>query len=124
MRGFGHLEEAVMRRMWDRGTAAATVREILEDLRQERDIAYTTVMTVMDALYKKGWLRREPAGRAYRYTAAATREQYAADLMREDLHESGDRLAALTHFVGRMTLEEAATLREALTSYERRIAGR
>lgn len=123
MRGLGHLEAAVMGRMWERGSPA-TVREMLEDLRRERDIAYTTVMTVMDALFKKGWLRRESAGRAYRYTVVATREQYAAELMREDLQESGDRLAALTHFVGRMTLEEAAALREALTSYERRIAGR
>lgn len=123
MRGLGRLEEAVMQRMWERG-APATVREILEEVRRERPIAYTTVMTVMDALFKKGWLHREPAGRAYRYTAAATREQYAAQLMREDLHDSGDRLAALTHFVGRMTLEEAAALREALGNYERRIAGR
>jgi predicted transcriptional regulator len=123
MRGLGPLEEAVMRRMWERG-APATVRDILGDLRRERAIAYTTVMTAMDALFKKGWLHREPAGRAYRYTAAATREQVAAQLMREDMHDSGDHLAALTHFVGRMTLEEAATLREALNSFERRIAGR
>lgn len=123
MRGFGPLEEAVMQRMWERA-APATVRDIMDDLRRERAIAYTTVMTAMDALFKKGWLRREPAGRAYRYTAVATREQVAAQLMREDLHDCNDHLAALTHFVGRMTLEEAATLREALDSFERRIAGR
>jgi predicted transcriptional regulator len=109
--------------MWERG-GPATVRDVLGDLRQERDIAYTTVMTAMDALFKKGLLRREPMGRAYRYTAVASREQYGAQLMREALADSGDRLAALTHFVGRMTLEEAATLREALDSFERRIAGR
>src|SRR5439155_16149631 len=122
MRGLGPLEEAVMRRMWERGTPA-TVRDIVGELRRERAIAYTTVMTAMDALFKKGWLRREPAGRAYLYTVTATREQMAAQLMREDLHDSGDQFAALTHFVGRMTLEEAATLREALDSFERRIAG-
>jgi predicted transcriptional regulator len=123
VRGFGQLEAAVMQRMWERG-APATVRDLLGELREHRDIAYTTVMTAMDALFKKGWLRREPVGRAYRYTVVATREQYSAQLMREALQDSGDRLAALTHFVGRMTLEEAATLREALTAYERRIAGR
>jgi predicted transcriptional regulator len=123
MRGLGPLETAIMRRMWERG-APATVRDILGDLRRQRAIAYTTVMTAMDALFKKGWLRREAAGRAYLYSVAGTREQMAAELMRADLHEGGDRLAALTHFVGQMTLEEAAALREALDNFERRIAGR
>jgi hypothetical protein len=44
--------------------------------------------------------------------------------MRQALDGSGDRAAALTHFVGRMTLEEAAALRAALTSFERKIAGK
>ncbi|HKT04473.1 MAG TPA: BlaI/MecI/CopY family transcriptional regulator [Rugosimonospora sp.] len=123
MRGFGELETAVMLRMWERG-APATVRDLLTELRGQRDIAYTTVMTVMDNLHRKGWLDREPVGRAYRYTPVASREQYSAQLMGEALRDSGDRLAALTHFVGRMTLDEAAALREALTRYERRIAGR
>src|SRR5262245_35737051 len=78
-------------------------------------------MTAMDALYKKGWLRREPAGREYRYSVVATREQHAAQLMREDLCEAGDQLLALTHFVGRITLEEAAMLRKVLTAYKGQI---
>jgi len=56
----GDLEAQVMRRIWARGEPA-TVRDIVGDLRRERPIAYTTVMTVMDNLRKKGWLRR-PTG--------------------------------------------------------------
>jgi predicted transcriptional regulator len=122
VRGFGELEAAIMDRLWARGEPA-TVREVLTDLRRQREIAYTTVLTVLDTLYKKGWLRREPAGRANRYAPVTTREQYVAQMMRLALDDSGDRAEALMQFVGRMTLEEAAALRNALTAYERKISG-
>jgi predicted transcriptional regulator len=122
VRGFGELEAVIMDRLWACGEPA-TVREVLTDLRRHREIAYTTVLTVMDNLYKKGFLRREAAGRAHRYTPVAGREQYVAHLMRQALDNSDDHAAALTHFVGRMTLEEAAALRAALTAFERKIAG-
>ncbi len=67
-RPLGELEDAVMTRVWQ-WNRPVTVREVLEDLQQERSIAYTTVMTVMDNLHQKGWVRREVEGRAYRYTA-------------------------------------------------------
>jgi predicted transcriptional regulator len=111
-----------MDRMWTRDEPA-TVREVLTDLRQHREIAYTTVLTVMENLHKKGVLRREPAGRANRYAPVKSREQYVAQMMGQALEDSGDRAAALMHFVGRMTLEDAAALRSALSAYERKISG-
>jgi len=122
MRGFGELEAAIMDRLWVRGEPA-TVREVLTDLRQRREIAYTTVLTVMDNLYRKGWLRREPAGRANRYAPVSTREEYVAQMMGEALDDSGDRAQALLHFVGQMTMDDAAALRSALSAYERKIVG-
>lgn len=122
MRGFGELEAVIMDLLWSRDEPA-TVREIVTELRDRREIAYTTVLTVMDNLYKKDWLRRESAGRANRFVPVLTREQYGAQEMRQALENSGDRSVALMHFVGRMTLEEAIALREALRSYEKKIAG-
>ncbi|WP_245236476.1 BlaI/MecI/CopY family transcriptional regulator, partial [Streptomyces roseus] len=75
-RPLGELEDAVMTRVWQ-WNRPVTVREVLEDLQQERSIAYTTVMTVMDNLHQKGWVRREAEGRAYRYTAVSTRAAYS-----------------------------------------------
>jgi predicted transcriptional regulator len=123
VRGFGELESSIMAWLWDRGEPA-TVREVHTALCERRDLAYTTVQTVMDNLYKKGWLRREPAGRAHRYEPVHNREQYGARLMREALDASGDREQALLHFVGRMSLEEAVALRQALSAFERRISGK
>src|SRR5215471_5558432 len=101
-----------MRRIWVRGEPV-TVRDIVGDLRLERPIAYTTVMTVMDNLRKKGWLRREPDGRAYRYEPLVSGEEYSAGLMRQALEASTDRPAVLMHFIGELSAEEARALEEA-----------
>ncbi|MDA8393197.1 MAG: BlaI/MecI/CopY family transcriptional regulator, partial [Actinomycetota bacterium] len=61
LRPFGELESAVMDRVWAAGRPLS-VREVLEDLRGERALAYTTVMTVMDNLHRKGWLVRHQQG--------------------------------------------------------------
>jgi predicted transcriptional regulator len=115
----GDLEAQVMRRIWARGDAV-TVRDILGDLQQERPIAYTTVMTVMDNLRKKGWLSRHPEGRAYRYEPLVSGEEYSAGLIRQALAASSDRPAVLMHFIGELSAEEADALDEAY----RRLAGR
>ena len=112
MPALGDLEAQVMRRIWVRGKPA-TVRDIVGDLRCERPIAYTTVMTVMDNLRKKGWLRREPDGRAYRYEPLISGAEYSASLMRQALEASNDRPAVLMHFIGELSTEEADALHEA-----------
>ncbi len=113
MRGFGELESAIMDRVWSAGRPVL-VREIWADLRPEREPAYNTVLTVVEILYRKGWLAREKAGRAFRYRATVTREDYTAGLMDEALEATPDRVAALRSFVGRIGLDEARELRRVL----------
>ena len=113
MRRFGELEAVIMDRLWERGRPAL-VREILDELRGDRTLAYTTVMTVMDNLYRKGWLRRERDGRAWRYEPTGSRSGYTAALMNEALETSADRRRALAHFALRMSPHDAAVLRDAL----------
>ena len=72
MRQFGELEAVIMDRLWEWGRPAL-VREVVEDLRRDRPLAYTTVMTVMENLHRKGWLRRERDGRAWRYEPTSSR---------------------------------------------------
>jgi predicted transcriptional regulator len=110
MRGFGELEAVIMQRVWDHGHPV-TVRELFDELVRERAIAYTTVMTTMDNLHRKGWLARAKEGKAYRYTATASREEYSARLMREALDDGGNTQAVLTHFVAQMDGEESEVLR-------------
>ncbi|MEU8246446.1 BlaI/MecI/CopY family transcriptional regulator [Nonomuraea sp. NPDC048916] len=112
-RGLGELESTIMDRMWSYHRPAS-VRDVLEDLRREREIAYTTVMTVMDKLHTKGLLRREPVGKAYIYRPVSSKAAYTAELMRESLARSGNQAATLVHFLEQLTPEEASALEAAL----------
>lgn len=118
MRGFGDLETVIMHRVWAHDHPV-TVRELFDELRRERVIAYTTVMSTMDNLHRKGWLARAKDGKAYRYTATASREEYSAGLMREALAGGGDTEAVLSHFVAEIDGEESEVLRAVV----RRLAG-
>ncbi|MFE9423489.1 BlaI/MecI/CopY family transcriptional regulator [Kitasatospora sp. NPDC006697] len=113
MRGFGQLEAEIMERLWDRGRPTS-VREVVDDLNRTRPIAYTTVTTVADILYRKGLLHRHKEGRAWLYQPVRTRAEHTADLMREVLGEAPDQGAALLHFVDSITPGQAAALRAAL----------
>jgi predicted transcriptional regulator len=110
VRGFGDLETVIMHLVWDHGSPV-TVRKLFDELRQERAIAYTTVMSTMDNLHRKGWLARAKEGKAYLYTATASREEYSARLMREALADGGDTEVVLSHFVAQMVGEESDMLR-------------
>lgn len=109
----GKLEAAVMDVLWSAGTAL-TVREVLDRMPQQRDLAYTTVMTVLGNLLRKGLLEREPVGRAFSYNPTVTRQGVAAASLREILDASDDPQSVLLHFAETATEEESSVLREAL----------
>jgi predicted transcriptional regulator len=113
VRGFGDLEAVVMDRMWNRD-GETTVRALFEELRQSREIAYTTVMSTMDNLHRKGWLSRTRQGKAFLYWPSLTREEYSARLMRDALDGGGNPSLVLSHFLEQMSDEESATLRTTL----------
>ena len=70
----GHLERDVMDVVWQR--EGTTVREVQAAL--PRRVAYTTVMTTLDRLFKKGFVSRSRSGRAFVYRAQQTRQQTEA----------------------------------------------
>ncbi|MGI8446910.1 MAG: BlaI/MecI/CopY family transcriptional regulator, partial [Streptosporangiaceae bacterium] len=74
--------------------------------------------------YRKGWLAREKDGRAYRYQALVSREDYTAGLMGEVLAASTDPGATLRRFAEQIRPEEADQLRRALEAARRAGEGR
>lgn len=118
MRRLGDLEAEIMDRLWRWGRPA-TVREVVDDINRARPVAYTTVMTVADILYRKGWLRREKSGRAWMYEPERSREDYTAGLMRDALVSTEDRPAALLRFVEHMSDEDMRALDAALRTVDR-----
>jgi predicted transcriptional regulator len=117
--GTGQLERAVLQVLWDRPEPAGA-RDVLTALTAregaERELAITTVLTVLDRLRRKGLVRRERSGRAHLYQASVSREDYVAGLMLEALGQAPDRGAALTRFLGAASPADTDHLRRALDS--------
>ncbi|MDQ3678730.1 MAG: BlaI/MecI/CopY family transcriptional regulator [Actinomycetota bacterium] len=94
------LEGKVMAAVWDRDTA--TVREILSDINAHasKELAYTTIMTIMGRLHRKGILERERDGRTDVYSPRYSREQYHEARARVEVQALVDEFGdtALLHF--------------------------
>jgi len=109
----GDLESDVMQRMWAHDGPMA-VRDVLNELNRDRTLAYTTVMTVLDNLHRKGMVTRRREGRSYIYAVAFSQSEYAGRLIADAAGKAGDRVGALLHFVDGLDPAEMRELREAL----------
>jgi predicted transcriptional regulator len=76
-------ELEIMKVIWERG--AATVRDVYEDMRERKTVAYTTVMTMMNILETKGHLVKRPEGRAYVYEPAQAKTQVISGMVQDFL---------------------------------------
>lgn len=113
MRTLGDLEAAVMDVIWQ-SEEPLTVRQVLEQVRRNPPLAYTTIQTVMDNLHKKDVLKRRREGRAFLYWPVKQRADFTADLMNELLTDSGDRSMTLLRFVDKVSRSELRRLKKAL----------
>jgi predicted transcriptional regulator len=110
---FGSLERAVLEALW-RASRSVSVRELQSAF---PDLAYTTLMTTLDRLHKKGVLQRERAGRAFLYAPRFTRELLYARLAEEAiaalLGDAGPGARpVLSCFVEAVTRRDAVLLEE------------
>jgi len=115
MRGvtrLGELERTVMEVVWA-GPGGLTGRQVADAL-AARDLAYTTVLTVLGRLEGKGLLRKDSGARVHTWTPVTSREDHVSLLMQDALGQAGDRAVALQHFARAMDPTEAAALRRAL----------
>lgn len=115
-RRLGSLERAIMDELWETG-GPQTVRQVHRALSAHRELAYNTVMTVLQRLAGKSLVVQIRDHRAYQYAPNHGREELVADLMFDALHQArdiGGRHAALRHFVTRVGADEVEALRRAL----------
>jgi predicted transcriptional regulator len=122
VREFGELETAIMEVMWA-ADGRYVVRQVRERMRYGRPVAYTTVMTVMNILHRKGVLHREKLGRAWQYWPVEAREDHDARLMAEVLRSGGDEDVTMRRFLERVSDDEMESLCSALVdARSRRLA--
>ena len=120
MATLGDLERTVMDMLWETGEAV-TANMLRDQLAQgpdrpqaHKELAVTTVLTVLSRLEKKGLVARERNTRPHRYQAVTSREDHTAELMHQVLGSAPDREAVLARFLGTVSDGEAATLRKLL----------
>ena len=111
----GELERKVMEVLWTDFGVPVTVRHVEDRL---PGYAYTTLLTVLTRLHRKGMVRRTKEGRAFRYSAVTSREEYTAELMRDALGAATDRRAVLVRFAETVSPAEAAVLRGVLSGLD------
>ena len=113
--GIGPLEADILAIVWER--ERVTVRDVYEPMREQRQIAYTTVMTVMNNLVKKGLLTQDRTGIAYVYTPAITGDEVASTVLDSVVQKlfCGRANLALSHLLGmerNLDSEQAEELRK------------
>lgn len=110
-RADGELELEVLTILWasDVALQPAEVRR-----RTEGNLAYTSIATVLTRLWEKGLVTRTQVGRAYAYSAAASRDEWDSRRMAAVLDEAPDHHALLAKFVGRLSKKDLAELRRVL----------
>lgn len=119
MATLGDLERTVMDLLWAT-SEAATANELRDAIAEApsgevgRELAVTTVLTVLSRLEKKGLVERERDSRPHRYRSVTSREDHTAELMHEVLVTAPDREAVLARFIGSVSEAEAQTLRKLL----------
>jgi predicted transcriptional regulator len=116
--GMGELESQVMDILWDAGEPL-TPAEVNTQLATGRDLAYTTVMTILVRLFEKDLVTREHRGRAWAYRPVLDREGHAAKRMNALLETGGDRSVALARFVDNMSAKERTQLSRLLDARKR-----
>lgn len=111
-RVLGELETAVLERIWGRENVA--VRDVFNELQQERDIAYTTVMTTMDRLWRKGLLSRVKDRNAYLYSPVYSKKRLVQNYINQVLDSILPDITepSLAHFVSNLEKVNPALLSE------------
>ena len=113
-------ELAILRVLWQRGPS--TVREVMEELSNDRPTGYTTVLKFMQIMTEKGLVRRDEKQRTHVYQARMsedqTQQQLVGDLLERAFGGSAQRLVMQALAVRQASSEELAEIRQLLNDME------
>lgn len=105
--------------LWDAGVPL-TPRAVLDRLAPDPPLTYSTVMTILRRLWRKGIVERERLGRTYLYRPVRERAEQMVDRMMALLVAAGDPAAALSRFVDALDPRQRRELRRLLDRPRRR----
>lgn len=107
----GMLEDEVLAVLWATGRPM-TPADVQVEL--DNGLAYTTVMSTLSRMYRKGLVSREPAGKGYAYTPTVDEASHTAQAMNDLLSRRNDRAGVLARFVSSLRPEDEELLQRLL----------
>ena len=113
-------ELEVLQYVWDHGPS--TVRQVMDQLKGNRPRGYTSVMSLLNVMYEKGLLKRQPHGRAFLYSARADQARTLKEMVGDLLGRAfdGSTSSLVTHLLAQAkpSEDEMRLIREAIEDYE------
>lgn len=115
----GQLEDQVLATLWAAEGRAMTPAQVQAELGELGDrLAYTTVMSTLTRMHRKGLVSRVPAGRGYAYAPLVDEADYTARAMTELLAHRHDRVGVLARFLSRLDPDDERVLQQLLRETE------
>ena len=118
MHTLGELERTVLELLWESPDPLSAYelqdRLVASGNDSTKQLAPTTILTVLSRLEKKNFVARERSSRPHRYRAEGSREDHMAELMHQVLGGASDRVAVLERFIGQASPGETDALRRLL----------
>lgn len=118
-------ELEILQVIWEHGPS--TVREVMNVLNRQRPRAYTSVMSLMDTMAKKGLLRQKPKGRAFLYSAKVSRKKALSGMVKDLLNRAfeGSASALVAHLLqqGKPSDEELDEIRKIISEFSHEKGG-
>lgn len=115
------LEMQVLSVLWQRGPS--TVREVLDTMPDGKTRAYTTILSVMQVMEKKGLLSHTAEGNVHIYKASVSREKIAGPVLRNLVSTvfGGNAATALQHLLSGKTVEreELDAIKQLISEHEK-----
>lgn len=118
------VEHELMEILWDLGTG--TVRDVLAQLPKNRQLAYTSVSTILRILQQKKWVKAEKIGKQHSYRPILTKEKFATHSVKKMVNDvfSGSPLEMVSYLVDKqpLSIDEIDTIQKLLDEKKRELA--
>ena len=121
----GALQKAIMETLWELGEAS--VQQVWDRIGRVKELAYTTILSAMQKLEKRGWLRHREEGRAYIYLPTRSRQEESKTSLRKFVSAvfGGDPLVLFQHLLDddELSTKDLTALRKMIETRRRTLPG-
>lgn len=118
IKSLSELEQEVMEVVWSLGNC--TIREVVEETNKTKNLAYTTIATILERLYEKGLVEKDTSAFTVVFTPKQTKEEFSRNLLDKFFRSFGDAaIASFAQSIDRLPREKKEYFLKLLQEYEK-----